>query len=282
MLTFTFVSISIFAQNHKPFAEFDKTVNKEVGEYYGDIEKLSEIFDQERIRLGDDFETELWKYLGTDLEKYYRLSSFLDRKKYLHGNKPLPELAFKIRQRGLELVGDSEDKSGLGKKITFLRELAVASYLAGKRDLAIEYKAQTAPIYEKYEGVGVYVGATTKLVYCIFNNLEKDPTICKEESETENSTEKIINSGVISGRSLLLPQPKYPKQARKENISGDVQVRVVIDFSGNIISAEAVLCPKELYEAAVQAAQKAKFAPTLLDGKPVKVSGIIIYRFVLP
>lgn len=268
-----------FAQS-KSFEVFDKAVKNEKGGFSGNKENLSKVFNNERIRLGEKFEMELWKYIGDDVERYYWISFFLDWKGYLHGNEPLPELAFKIRKRGVELLANTEDKTDLGRKITFLRELAVASYLSGNRNSAIEYKTRTIPIYEKYDEIGAYVGATSEFAQCIFNNLEKDPTVCEEEGETENRTEKILNGGVIAGKAISLPQPKYPKKARKQSISGDVQVRVLIDFSGNIISAEAIKGPKELFKAAVEAAKKAKFTPTLLDGKPVKVSGIIIYRFI--
>ena len=39
--------------------------------------------------------------------------------------------------------------------------------------------------------------------------------------------------------------------------------------------------PAILREAAVQAALKAKFSPTKLSGQPVKVSGVINYKFAL-
>ncbi|MBO0160511.1 energy transducer TonB, partial [Vibrio parahaemolyticus] len=35
-----------------------------------------------------------------------------------------------------------------------------------------------------------------------------------------------------------------------------------------------------LRQAAVEAAQRAKFSPTMLSGQPVKVSGVITYNFV--
>lgn len=250
----------------------------ENADFNGDKESISRAFNQERVKLGENFEAELWKYLGEDVEKYYWISSFLDWKGYLHGSKPLPELAFKIRQRGVEIIGNTEDKENLGRKLTFLRDLAIASYLSGRRDLAIEYKKQATPIYEKYDDIGAYVGATTKFDYCIYNNLEKDPNICREdEPQTE---EKIIIGGIINGKAIKLPKPDYPKELRKKKISGQVSVKVIIGFDGQVIFAEAVKGATELFDASVEAAKKARFAPTTLSGKPVKVSGVIIYNFV--
>jgi TonB family protein len=64
-------------------------------------------------------------------------------------------------------------------------------------------------------------------------------------------------------------------------ISGTVVVEVVIDESGKVISARATDGPAMLADAAVQAAKHAKFSPTKLSGQPVKVSGVINYKFTL-
>jgi TonB family protein len=57
-------------------------------------------------------------------------------------------------------------------------------------------------------------------------------------------------------------------------------VEVTIDENGNVISAKAVSGHPLLQSAAVAAARLAKFKPTLLEGKPVKVIGVIVYSFV--
>jgi protein TonB len=62
---------------------------------------------------------------------------------------------------------------------------------------------------------------------------------------------------------------------------GTVVVEVVLDESGKVVSANATSGPPMLRDAAVQAALKARFSPTKLSGQPVKVSGIINYKFAL-
>jgi periplasmic protein TonB len=56
-------------------------------------------------------------------------------------------------------------------------------------------------------------------------------------------------------------------------------VQVLVDESGNVISARAISGHPLLQAAAVAAAQQAKFAPTSLMGEPVKVSGVLTYNF---
>ena len=55
----------------------------------------------------------------------------------------------------------------------------------------------------------------------------------------------------------------------------------MVDEEGNVIKAEAVSGHPLLQSAAVAAAREAKFKPTRLDGKPVKVTGVISYVFAL-
>jgi TonB family protein len=64
-------------------------------------------------------------------------------------------------------------------------------------------------------------------------------------------------------------------------VSGTVSVDVVVDETGKIISAQANSGPLSLRDAAVQAALRARFSPTKLSGQPVKVSGVINYKFAL-
>jgi TonB family protein len=92
---------------------------------------------------------------------------------------------------------------------------------------------------------------------------------------------KPVSGGVLNGKALTLPKPVYPPQAKVARASGVVTVEVVIDEAGKVISAKAVDGNVLLRQAAVQAAQGARFSPTLLSGQPVKVSGQINYSFAL-
>lgn len=92
---------------------------------------------------------------------------------------------------------------------------------------------------------------------------------------------KPISGGILNGRALSLPPPTYPDMARRARTMGTVEVEVVIDVTGKVISAKAVKGPGLLQGAAEQAAKQAKFTPTLLSGQPVKISGVITYNFNL-
>lgn len=92
---------------------------------------------------------------------------------------------------------------------------------------------------------------------------------------------KPVSGGVLNGTALSLPSPGYPETARRLRVSGLVSVEVVVDETGRVISAVATSGPAALRDVAVQAALKARFSPTKLSGQPVKVSGLINYKFSL-
>jgi len=91
---------------------------------------------------------------------------------------------------------------------------------------------------------------------------------------------KPISKGVINGSATSLPKPPYPAAAKAVRAAGAVNVQVLIDENGNVVSANAVSGHPLLRQAAEQAARGAKFKPTLLSGQAVKVNGVIVYNFV--
>jgi len=90
-----------------------------------------------------------------------------------------------------------------------------------------------------------------------------------------------ISGGILSGKAISKPMPAYPQMARAYAVSGTVNVLITVDESGRVMSAEAVSGHPLLQEAAVEAARQARFSPTLIAGKAVKVNGTINYNFVL-
>jgi TonB family protein len=90
-----------------------------------------------------------------------------------------------------------------------------------------------------------------------------------------------MTDGVLNGRAISLPLPAYPPIARAAHATGTVAVRVLIDEEGRVISASSISGHPLLQAAAVKAARHARFDPTLVDSKPVKVVGVIKYNFAM-
>ncbi len=102
------------------------------------------------------------------------------------------------------------------------------------------------------------------------------------ETRTVGSPVSGINGGVLNGKAISLPKPVYPRAARAVKAQGAVTVQITIGENGEVESASAVSGHPLLRAAAVEAAQGAKFSPTLLSGAPVKVSGVVVYNFMAP
>jgi len=88
-----------------------------------------------------------------------------------------------------------------------------------------------------------------------------------------------IEGGILNSKAIELPAPIYPAEAKKLHASGQVQVKVLVDETGRVMNADAVFGPQSLWLAAINAARKARFAPMLIEGTAVKVSGILTYDF---
>jgi TonB family protein len=99
--------------------------------------------------------------------------------------------------------------------------------------------------------------------------------------EALESTDKAISGGILNSKAMQLPIPDYPPAAAAVKAEGAVNVRVVVDEAGNVISAQALSGHPLLQAAAVAAAKEAKFAPTRLSGSPVKITGVIVYNFTV-
>ena len=87
--------------------------------------------------------------------------------------------------------------------------------------------------------------------------------------------------GVDRATILYLPQPGYPPIARAAHATGEVNVRVIIDYDGKVIAAAAISGHPLLQAASVKAAREALFGRLKMNGQPVRVTGVIRYTFKL-
>lgn len=110
-------------------------------------------------------------------------------------------------------------------------------------------------------------------------------TVKDTREMSENQTKpadgkpKLISGGVLNGKAKSLPLPPYPAAAKAVGASGAVNVQVAIDEQGNVSSASAVSGHPLLRRTAEEAARGATFAPTLLNGVPVRITGVLVYNF---
>lgn len=100
-------------------------------------------------------------------------------------------------------------------------------------------------------------------------------------AEAKRATSKTSSGpGVVTnGHALSKPKPKIPPVAQAAGASGEVTVKFLIDEQGRIIKVTSVTGHPLLQAPAAAAALASRFSPTLFDGRPVKVTGSIVYNF---
>jgi TonB family protein len=86
-------------------------------------------------------------------------------------------------------------------------------------------------------------------------------------------------SGVLNMKILNDVLPAYPQKAKDKNIQGRVEVQLLINEDGEVIFANPLSGPEELWAECVMAAVAARFKPTTLSGEPVKITGRVIFDF---
>ncbi len=90
-----------------------------------------------------------------------------------------------------------------------------------------------------------------------------------------------VSSGVAAGQLLAPIQPVYPLIAKAARVQGTVIVQAVISKDGRIENAHVTSGPPMLQGAAVEAIQRARYRPFMLNGEPVAVETTINVVFTL-
>ena len=86
-------------------------------------------------------------------------------------------------------------------------------------------------------------------------------------------------SGVLNMKILNDALPEYPQKAKDENIQGRVEIELLINEEGEVIFANPLSGPEELWAESVRAAVGALFRPAAVEGEPVKIAGRVIFDF---
>ncbi len=86
--------------------------------------------------------------------------------------------------------------------------------------------------------------------------------------------------GILGNRIQDQPVPPYPAPAKAAGVSGVAVIQVIVDETGEVVSARITGGPSVLGEAAMDAAYRARFTPVEKDGVPVKFRGLLYYKFI--
>ena len=81
-------------------------------------------------------------------------------------------------------------------------------------------------------------------------------------------------------RILAKPQATYTDEARRNNVSGQIVLRVLFAETGQVTQISVVRgLPFGLTERAIAAARQIEFEPAELDGKKVAYPLVVVYNF---
>lgn len=93
-----------------------------------------------------------------------------------------------------------------------------------------------------------------------------------------------LNASQVDQRARLIfkPEPQYTEEARRNQITGTVMLRVIFSSAGEVAQIRAVrTLPFGLTERAIAAARQIKFVPAMKGGQPVSVHMQLEYNFNL-
>ena len=145
---------------------------------------------------------------------------------------------------------------------------------------AERYFRRFAEIGEKTKAVPADAVAVAYLrIECI---MEKKDKRGEADAARIRAGTAIEDAGVINDRVISKPQPMYPASAKAARAQGTVEVEVVVSETGAVLVACARgNADRILKEESERIAHRAQFIPASVNGKPVKVRGIITYKFIL-
>jgi TonB family protein len=93
---------------------------------------------------------------------------------------------------------------------------------------------------------------------------------------------KHVPMDVLKSAAIQLPQPEYPQAAMLTRAEGNVEVQVLVDENGAVMSARATSGPPLLMDVAEAAARKARFSKAKLSLHSSRVYSVIKYTFKAP
>ena len=89
----------------------------------------------------------------------------------------------------------------------------------------------------------------------------------------------VVSSKVLQGKAIEKIVPVYPPLPKQIRMPGEVSVEVIISPEGRVESVRVVSGHPMFIQAAVDAARRWRFEPTILNQIPVRVTGVITFVF---
>jgi TonB family protein len=178
-------------------------------------------------------------------------------------------------------VVEFEEKLRPAKKLSDLPRLLAPRQLDGKDPVELpEIVSDAKQIKSLPQDVPMSLALDKDILTA---NLDSDQSSSPPEDvpppPNQPQTIQQVVDEVLDGKAIRRVEAVYPPTARMIGAFGTVQVEVTISESGKVIEARAISGHDALRSAAVEAALKWVFRPTTLNGAPIKVRGVLNFRF---
>lgn len=116
----------------------------------------------------------------------------------------------------------------------------------------------------------------------VVNSFRQAPNSSKSNADKrprKPTQPKTISCSFCADQAISLPKPD-PRSTAHDNVFGIVTVDILIDENGDLVSASLASGHPLLRVASIVAARKAKFPPTFIDGKRIRVRTNIVSNFL--
>lgn len=205
-----------------------------------------------------------------------------------------------LKQNGTDLASVYEklalaqllDKQVMEAETSYLKAIEIAESISGSDSKEVfQPTLSTAVFYAQRENVEKSLDYFIKSYALAIKNYGKE----SNEFETANIYQKYFlltdlwNKDFIKKKSEIvgyeiggpvsLPRATYPKSVGYTGRRGKIVVKVLINEKGKVIDATAVFGEMYFARSAENAARGARFKPSIQNGKPIKVSDYIVYRY---
>lgn len=90
---------------------------------------------------------------------------------------------------------------------------------------------------------------------------------------------KACKSYILNNTAIDFVKPAYPDEAKRQHISGAVEVQITVNEDGTVRSAAIDGGPPLLSQVAIEAVRKTRFKRLILNCRPSKYAGIFVVNF---
>lgn len=159
-----------------------------------------------------------------------------------------------------------------GSSMIDMQETAITTTISGRTLGSLPVSSRSSSLMTLNSGI---VGQ-----YSTDGPSDSDNTFVIDGSEIASTGAGVKRTNTVSqGRAWVVAEPAYPSEARSQNVRGEVSVGITIDRRGRVVSAAAISGPSLLRAASESAARLSQFRPVLIDSLPVRLNGILVYKF---